>query len=280
VWSTAHGFSRGGGDFIIRFSAIDEDVAKDRVAARFASPKLPIPAIVEMGEAFGGFYAISQRVAGDHLDQASGGEMLALLPSLFAALDAVRGADVSGTNGYGTWGANGTAPHPTWREALLDVENDRPTDRINGWREPLAASATGAGPFEEALRTLKALADHVPEERHLIHSDLLHNNVLFAGKRITAVLDWGCAMYGDFLYDIAWFSFWSAWYRAWDGIDFAREAKRHFSSIGLAVPDFEERIRCYELHIGLSGQAYSASAGHWDDLEWTARRTLAAARRR
>ena len=85
-------------------------------------------------------------------------------------------------------------------------------------------------------------------------------------------------MYGDFLYDVAWFSFWSAWYRAWDGIDFAQEAKHHLQSIDLTVPDFEERLRCYELHIGLGGQAYCAFAGHWVDLEWTAQRTLAVAR--
>jgi hygromycin-B 4-O-kinase len=119
--------------------------------------------------------------------------------------------------------------------------------------------------------------DGVPEERYLIHSDLLHFNVLVSGDRIAAVLDWGDAKYGDFLYDLAWFSFWSAWYRAWDGIDFVREAKRHFESIGLVVPHLAERVRCYELHIGLSGQAYCAFAGHWDDLKWTAQRTAAVA---
>ena len=50
------------------------------------------------------------------------------------------------------------------------------------------------------------------QERHLIHSDLLNYNVLVADGRISAVIDWGCAMYGDFLYDLAWFEFWAPWY--------------------------------------------------------------------
>src|SRR5690606_29808327 len=147
--------------------------------------------------------------------------------SLFAALDAARLADISGTTGYGSWGADGTAPFPSWRAALLGVAEDRPTDRIAGWRGALAASPTGAEPFEAAYRRLQALVAYVPEARHLIHSDLLHYNVLVVADRITAVLDWGCGMYGDFLYDLAWFCFWSPWFAAWDAIDFRQEAARH-----------------------------------------------------
>jgi hygromycin-B 4-O-kinase len=278
-WSKAFRFSREDRDYVIRFSLLDEDFSKDRFAARYSSPGLPIPSIIQIGEAFDGFYAISERVAGGYLDDVDGSQMRSLLPALFAALDAVRLVDVSPTQGFGIWSVDGNAPHSSWRAYLKDVVNDRPTDRVHGWRERLAASATGVEPFNEALGRFMPLVEQVPNDRSLIHSDLLHFNVLVAGKQITAVLDWGDAEYGDFLYDVAWFSFWSAWYRAWNGIDFASEAKRHYESIGLVVPRMEERLRCYELHIGLSSQAYCAFAGHWDDLEWTAQRTLAVARR-
>jgi hygromycin-B 4-O-kinase len=172
------------------------------------------------------------------------------------------------------WGADGTAPYPSWRAALLAVATDRPADRTHGWRARLAASSVGAGPFEEAYEHLQTLAEHVPEERHLIHSDLLHYNVLVEADRMTGVLDWGCGMYGDFLYDLAWFCFWQPWYPAWQRIDFREEAARHYSTIGLDVPDFEARLRCCQIHIGLAGQAYQAYAGNWTDLQDTARRTL------
>jgi hygromycin-B 4-O-kinase len=274
VWSKAFAFRRQGRDYVVRLGAHREDFAKDRLAARYAGPALPIPRVVEIGEAFGGHYAISERVFGGYIDDLDGTRMRALLPSLFAALDAVRLADLSGTTGYGGWGADGIAPYPSWRAALLDVANDRPEQRTHGWREHLAASAVGSGPFEAAYEQLLALTDRVPEERHLIHSDLLHYNVLVDAGRITGVLDWGCGKYGDWLYDLAWFCFWQPWFPAWGDIDFRAEAARHYASSGLDVPYFEERLACCLLHIGLDGQAYQAYAGNWTDLQAVAQRTL------
>ena len=126
----------------------------------------------------------------------------------------------------------------------------------------------------DALARLAALIPEGAEGRHLIHSDLLNFNVLVADGRISAVVDWGCAMYGDFLYDLAWFQFWAPWYPDWGGIDFRREAARHYASIGLAVPRFEERLTACQIHIGLAAQAYNAFRERWDALEETSRRTI------
>jgi hypothetical protein len=184
----------------------------------FAGPALPIPAVLELGEAFDGYYAIAERVYGGYIDDVDEAQMRSLLPALLAALDAMRLADLSHTTGYGGWDVAGNAPHVSWRSALLDVANDRPGDRIHGWRARLAASAMGSGPFDVAYRRLESLAGGLPDVRCLIHSDLLHYNVLVEGERITGVLDWGCAMTGDFLYDLAWLCFWQPWYSAWQRI--------------------------------------------------------------
>ncbi|MGI8551412.1 MAG: phosphotransferase family protein, partial [Dehalococcoidia bacterium] len=148
------------------------------------------------------------------------------------------------------------------------------------WRARLEASPTGAAAFDEAFQHLTSLVANCPEDRHLVHSDLLNRNVLVSGDQIAAVFDWGCSMYGDFLYDLAWFTFWSPWYPAMRGIDFRVEARRHYAAIGLAVPNFEQRLRCYEMHIGLAGQAYCAFRERWEDLELTVKRAVAVARAR
>jgi hygromycin-B 4-O-kinase len=277
-WSKAFFFRHDGRDYVVRFGAYLEDFAKDRFAARFGAPGLPVPRVVEIGEAFGGHYAISERLFGAYIDEVDEDQMRALLPSLFAALDAMQQADLSATTGYGAWGADGTAPFTTWQSFLLDVGLDRPTDRIAGWHERLVSSPSGAGSFDEAYSRLQALVEYAPAERHLIHSDLLHFNVLVVEDRITGIFDWGCGLFGDFLYDLAWFCFWAPWYTAWNAIDFRQEALRHYAAIDLDVPHFEERLLACQLHIALGGQAYQAYKGYWPELAWTVRRTLAVLR--
>jgi hygromycin-B 4-O-kinase len=279
AWSRAYAYRHGDLDLVVRFSALDEDFRKDELAARHASPSLPIPRMIEIGDTPSGFYAISERLFGDVLEDVDGTQMRALLPSILGALDAMRFADVGASSGYGSWGADGQAPYPSWRAMLLDTPSDLATQRHHGWRARLASSAIGDRPFFEAFERLAELAEIVPEDRHLIHSDLLYRNVLVDDARITGILDWGSAMYGDPVYDLAWITFWSAWYPAWRDVDFLGAAARHYASIGLEVPGFDARHQACELYIGLTGQAYQAFRGFWSELEWTAARTLEVARR-
>src|SRR5579875_507758 len=99
-WSRAYAFRRAGGDYVIRFSAFDEDFCKDQWAARFNAQKLPVPEVLEIGSAFSGFYAISRRAFGRPIDDLDEGEMRRQLPALLALLDALRDADVGDTKGY------------------------------------------------------------------------------------------------------------------------------------------------------------------------------------
>jgi hygromycin-B 4-O-kinase len=278
TWSKAYAFRHDNAPFIARFGGFPEDFERDRLAGRYASANLPIPRGTEIGRAYGGYYAISERKFGGFIDHLDGERMRATLPSLFATLDAVRGVDLSATTGYGTWDATGAAPFSSWPAALLDVATDRPEDKGHGWRRRMETSAPGAERFDEAFAHLQSLSAFCPEERHLIHRDLIHFNVLVADDRISAVFDWGCALYGDFLYDLACFAFWSAWFPAWQGIDFRAESARHFAAIGLEVPHFDERFRCCQVHAGLDAQQFQALVGDWENLELSAGRTLAVAR--
>ena len=47
------------------------------------------------------------------------------------------------------------------------------------------------------------LIEYCPEEHKLVHGDFGSNNVLTDGQKITGVLDWDCALYGDPLFDVA-----------------------------------------------------------------------------
>jgi hygromycin-B 4-O-kinase len=271
-WSVAYAFRISGSEYVIRFGRDVEDFEKDRLASAYRSMRLPIPRVIEIGASAGGYYAISERICGRFLNTLTEPGMRAVLPSLFATLDAAREADVSGHRGYGGWDATGDAPHPTWHDALLDVGIEHASSRIAAWREQMAGSSVGVAQFDEALDCLRGLIATCPNHRHLIHNDPVNRNIFVRSHKISGVIDWGCAMYGDFLYDLSWMSFSDVWYPAWRGINFVDEAERHYERIGLEVPHLRTRIQCYEIHIGLEACKYQAFRRRWADLEVTARR--------
>jgi len=277
-WSAPYSVKTADADLVARFGAYDEDFEKDAYAARYVSATLPIPPILEWGPALGGYYAVAPRIRGEHIDGLDETRMRRVLPSLFAALDAMRAAALPAGSGYGGWRANGRTTHRSWREWLLGFVIEPATRGAPGWRELLKGRPNVVAAFEEGYARLVQVVEHCPEERALFHDDLINRNVLVDGDRISAVLDWGSSKYGDFLYDIANLVFYRPWFPAWRNIDFAAEARAHYDTIGLAVPQFAERLSCYCLRIALDGVAYSAFRGRWDEVDLRARRALEIAR--
>jgi hygromycin-B 4-O-kinase len=275
-WSRAYAIRRNGEELVVRFSSYRDDFEKDRAAARWTSTNLPIPPVMELGEAFGVAYAVTPRVHGAFLENVASDEAAGLLPTIFRALDAAQDIDLSSATGFGLWTAEAGGIYPTWREALLTVGESVPPGRLPNWRAGLETSPSGIAPFNEAYELMRTLVHVCPEERHPIHNDLLNRNVFVAGDQITGVLDWGASMFGDFLYDVASLAFWASWFDGWSQVDFVTEAARHYSARGLVVPHFEERVRCYWVNIGVASMAYDGGKGveRWDHLARVIERTF------
>lgn len=263
-WSRAYTLVLDGREAVIRFGGYVEDFRKDQVMAVRSCAALPIPAVIEIGAASGGYFAVSERVHGQLLDSLDGPGMRAALPGLLAALDALHAVDVSGTRGYGIWAPDGTGPAASWAQALLAISQE--TARVPGWRAALAASPVGIDRFDLGYARLRELAEGLPDERRIIHGDLVNRNVLVQGRRITAVIDWGNALYGDWLYDAAWLIFWWPWFPQWQGIDIAAELDQHWQQHGGLPLLLHRRLRACLVHIGLDAMAYNAYRGRWDDL--------------
>jgi hygromycin-B 4-O-kinase len=263
-WSRAYGFVLDGRDTVIRFGDHVEDFRKDQVMAAHSSAALPIPPVIEIGAAGDGYFAVSQRAPGELLDGLDVAGMRAALPGLLAALGALRDIDVSGTEGYGNWAPDRTGPAASWAQALLAISQE--TARVPGWRAALAASPVGTRPFDQGYARLRELAAGLPDQRNLIHGDLVNRNVLVQRSRITAVIDWGNALYGDWLYDAAWLIFWWPWFPQWQGIDITAELERHWGQHGGLPPGLHHRLRACLVHIGLDAMAYNAYRGRGDDL--------------
>ena len=216
----------------------------------------------------------STRAHGRGFDELDAAGYRRALPAVFRALDALRRVDTSATRGYGMWRPDGTAPYASWREMLLDVGSPDQPERIRGWRSRLGRHPAAVERFEKGLEILQGMVEVCPEDRYLIHADLMGDNLLVQDDRVAAVLDWGNAMYGDFLYDLARLTFWTPWFPELQRIDVAGMARQHYASIGFSIPDFEARLRCCQVHLGLDAQAYNAFTERWEELERSGRRTL------
>ena len=275
AWSRAFSFRLDGRHLVARFGPHGEDFTMDLQAMAFAGADLPVPVVIEVGDALGGAYAISERHFGLFLENLDEPQWRRVLPALLRGLDALRHLPAPSPSGF-LEATEGTPATTNWREWLLASLVDRPGQRVAGWRAVLAASPGFEALFVAGEHELHSSLDACPEIRHVLHRDMLNRNVLVAedASRLRAVFDWGCSTYGDFLYEVAWFTFWAPWHAGLAAIDFHSAIREHYAAIRLDVPSFDERLRCYELHIGLTHLAYGAFAGDREgDLHAVAERT-------
>ena len=266
AWSSAFAFRSDDHQRVIRFGVFREDYEKDRVAARWRRSQLPVPEVLEIGDAFGGVYALSVRHHGEALATLPAERVRGVIGELFHSLRAIRDIDAPGT-GFGMWRAPSVAaPYDSWRAYLLDVGN-RDDDRLRGWRTRMSAHATAAAVFERGLRLLERRIDVCPQTRKIIHADLLGNVLVAHDDRVNAVFDWGNSLVGDPLYDVAWLRYCAPWYPGLDPQQVMTLAHEHFGDV-----DLVERVACYTLHIALGELQYLAFTGVAQDLDAAVRR--------
>ena len=265
AWSRCFGFQKDDQDLVIRFGSHVDDFEKDALAFRHHTPELVIPQVLEIGQAFDGYYAISTRVCGVPLESLTAAEWLAVVPSLVSVMEAMRTADLSSFEGFGGWEKDGNAAQTSWSGHLLKVGFDNPNLRTYGWRKKLATSPEGEAAFAWGFDLLQQVfTDAIP--RSLLHCDLMNKNVLVVDGKISGVFDWGCSLYGDHLYDLALLDFWAPWYPELDISFLRRELEQHWRAVGYEPEDKEARLTACYLHIGLDHLGYHAYLGNWEHL--------------
>jgi hygromycin-B 4-O-kinase len=260
--SHAFAIHMDGQSYVLRLNRSIEGFTKDDFAwRRLATPSLPIPAVIEIGFMDDGLaYCLSQLVPGMTLQELPPFELSPVLAPVAAVMGEIAASDASDLNGFGPFDAQGRGRYGSWRHYLTAVASPALYD----W----AALEARIDPavVEACVETIVALAAHCPEVCQFVHGDFGSNNVLTDGRRITGVIDWSEAMIGDPLYDLANILFWRPWLACME-----RQA-RYFETVEPGRLRDVERLRCYQLRIGLEQLYQSARLGADDDVAWASAR--------
>ncbi|MEI6532385.1 MAG: aminoglycoside phosphotransferase family protein [Candidatus Roizmanbacteria bacterium] len=266
-WSQAYTFVHNNKKYVLRWCNSSETFEKDESAYSFNSEAMPVPRIIYKGKKYETNFAVSDFAEGKFFDNLTSIEIGSALPALFKLFDSLRTADLSKSTGYGGWNRNNTGAYKTWKEYLLDVKSDNEKNLVHSWYQDLANSALGTKNFDEIYSKLALLVDQCPEVRELIHSDLLNYNLLVSNSKISAVIDWQCSLYGDSLYDIAWFTFYAPWHPQFESAQLCQKALEHFESVATHTLNIQTRLFCYQLHIGLGSIAYNTFKKDWKAVQ-------------
>lgn len=284
-WSAAFGYRVKDDEFVLRVADTPDGFRADELAMRYTSPALPVPEVLAIGDAFGRSFAISRRHYGRFLEEVGPEEADSLGPTVVQLLAGLRAVpDSADRSGATQRRSTARDPRPLattgptmnpvvvvapWRDWLLDALTDRPDHHMAGWRMRIAADPVAERAFVAADRRIRSLLDACPDRRELVHSDLLHFNVLVtpAADAVTAVFSWKCATWGDAIYDLAWCTFWGRWHAGIAAINLWDRVVPTLSASDAV--DVGVRHHAYELHVGATHLAWFATVGDLENLSWT-----------
>ena len=259
--SQVYSFSYNDRDYICRINPTIEGFKKDDYSYKnFNSKSIPVPKIIEYGN-FNDthFFCISEKAKGITLEDSSEKTVDTLLPDITSVWMAISEIDISNTNGYGIFSSeNGNAPYSSWREYLLSIFDEKKYD----WKKLNEIQEVDSKLVNDIKKEFLELLEYCPEDRKLRHGDFGSNNMLVDPTIpiITGVIDWDNASYGDPFYDTN--GFWRTWLMCMEKTSVYWEQKYSH------IPNYYERIRCYQLHTGLGEIYENALDGDFETLNW------------
>lgn len=256
--SQAFSFVSKNESFVIRVNTVFYPFEKDLYAFKhFKNAKIPMPEIVEIGDfAENLYFAISRKVEGQNFDTLPIAVQKSLVPQLIEIHEAIRSVQIP--NGkFGYWNGEGGASSDSWKDFILSYDDD-----IYGkWDELYKDTCLEKEVIEKIYVKLNQLVDFLPEDRLLVHGDFAGNNAVSDGKNITGILDWGESSFGDTLYDIAWNEFY------YEYLQLRKAVKEHYEKIGVDTANYEKRIQCYQLRLGVGGLGFFAKSHQNDNYK-------------
>lgn len=249
-WSAAYCFRVGDEPLVLRLSHAIEGFLIDQKAMKFAEYGVPVPEILALGDWQDQYFAISRRHFGGFLENLTVAQGEPGGMALAALLQAMRDVPLD-KNEPVNWFVDDGPRQDSWRDWLQAGLVEEASSITSGWREKLDADQSLSDLFIACQNQMQSLLPLCPERRDLVHGDLLHQNILLKedASQVTAAFSWKCSVRGDFLYDVAWCTFWSAWYPGIVACNLWPRICRAEDITDEMLQHAPERHHCYELHI-------------------------------
>jgi hygromycin-B 4-O-kinase len=267
-------FRTGDHEYIIRFNLdkmLNANFPKEAYLwQKLASSSIPMPPVLQVGRLDELHYAISHKMPGTTLFHFTPLELGQLFPQIVETLHAIHQVDVSDTQGCGVFDDHGRGMSSSWRDFLRQIaEEEQEQDYFGKWHSLFAETFLERAVFAQIYQQMVYLLDFCPQERYLVHGSLSLANMLALPGKLTAVLDWLDARYGDFVYDIANLDYWTP------GLRVRERFQQYYQEREIPVPSYDERILCYQCYITLGAMRFYAKADQQQSYEYVRRRMLA-----
>ena len=258
--------------YIIRINSgkMDANFEKEAFIARtYSSTAVPIPEVVQHGQFNELHYCITRKAAGHCFDKLPAGEIERAIPYVMMVLNAIHATDVSRQERFGLFDGEGRGFFDNWPASLAFVKEEERADGFFGkWHRLFETTFLERDLFERLYGHFEGLLEHCPNERHLVHGGFGFGNLLVEDGRVTAVIDWLDAKFGDFLYDVAWLDYYDA------ARSYAELFRANYAARDIALSCYPERILCYQCYIALDGLRFFALSENAQMYNWTKARIL------
>lgn len=255
-------------EYVVRFNKdnmLNSNFPKEAyVSRKLASTNILMPPILRVGRLGELHFVISQKAPGKMLEQHTPQEVEQLLPEIITLLDTIHHVDVGDTHGYGVFDYHGNGLNISWRNSVLHIgQEEDESDYFGKWYHLFDDTFLERDLYQDLYQRVKSLLAHCPEERFFLHGGYSMRNILAQDGKITAVLDWIDAQYGDFVYDIALLDYWCGW------LHISERFQQYYQDRQLEVPFYTERMLCYQCHHALGGMRFFAASDNEQAYQMT-----------
>jgi transcriptional regulator with XRE-family HTH domain len=205
-------------------------------------------------------YSISEYIEGDKLFDLNSQQLLDIVPAVLDIFETLESIEVD-KEGYGYFDSTGNASYPTWNDFIKAIYNQD----IYDW-SALEKKGMDSQVVKQAIEKLQSHIGCIhSNKKYFVHGDVGSFNLLAKDNRITGIIDWSLALYGDHLYDKANVLFWNE--------DKLQPLIKEIKNKYMTSTETKEILYCYMLRIGLEeiyNTVIRSEAGY--DIEWVANR--------